>query len=198
MTVDICKESLQDLKEILRNDRFSMTKRFRTLFVLKNINSVESREIIQQAFNTNSNLLKHELAYCLGQMGHLDSLPTLHSILEDSTQHSMVRHEAAEAMGAIGSLSSLDILKKYSGDCCQVVSETCLLAIDSILNKGVEKDGKVVGNDKSALFTSTDPAPGGLTASSTFELETILMDQSKSLYDRYKAMFTLRNRFESI
>jgi deoxyhypusine monooxygenase len=167
------------------------------LFVLKNINSVESRQIIQQAFHTKSNLLKHELAYCLGQMGHTDSLPTLHSILEDSTQHSMVRHEAAEAMGAIGSSSSLDILRKYSSECCQVVSETCLLAIDSILNKVVEKDGKAVGNDK-RLFTSTDPAPGVLTASSTLELETILMDQSKSLYDRYKAMFTLRNRFELI
>lgn len=44
----------------------------------------------------------------------------------------MVRHEAAEALGAIGSLDSLPILEEYLKDECEVVSQTCELAIEKI------------------------------------------------------------------
>lgn len=41
-----------------------------------------------------SALLKHELAYCLGQMQDKRAIPTLTAVLKDREQEVMVRHEA--------------------------------------------------------------------------------------------------------
>ena len=57
------------------------------------------------SFSSESALLRHEIAYVLGQMQNTVALPTLIERLEDGDEHVMVRHEAAEAMGAIGDRS---------------------------------------------------------------------------------------------
>ena len=63
-----------------------------------------------------SALLKHELAYCLGQMLNVTAVPILTSVLEDIAENSMVRHEAAEALGAIALPESIAVLEKYLHD----------------------------------------------------------------------------------
>ena len=50
------------------------------------------------AFADHSALLKHELAYCLGQMKKTSALPTLESVLRDTSEDPMVRHEVKEPM----------------------------------------------------------------------------------------------------
>ena len=47
------------------------------------------------AFQDPSALLKHELAYCLGQMKNATALPILESILADDREDPMVRHEVS-------------------------------------------------------------------------------------------------------
>jgi hypothetical protein len=81
-----------------------------------------------------SPLLKHELAYVLGQLGRPSAIPTLESVLVNSqNQHcSMVRHEAAEALGALSSESSLPLLRKYFDDPAREVRETCEIAVGKI------------------------------------------------------------------
>lgn len=49
---------------------------------------------IGKAFADKSALLKHELAYCLGQMQDRRAIPTLTAVLKDREQEAMVRHEA--------------------------------------------------------------------------------------------------------
>jgi deoxyhypusine monooxygenase len=56
----------------------------------------------------------------------------LKKVLGTMDEDPMVRHEAAEALGAIGSLDSLPILEEYLKDECEVVSQTCELAIEKI------------------------------------------------------------------
>lgn len=51
-------------------------------------------EWIGKAFADQSALLKHELAYCLGQMQDTRAIPTLTAVLRDREQEAMVRHEA--------------------------------------------------------------------------------------------------------
>lgn len=51
-------------------------------------------EWISKAFADQSALLKHELAYCLGQMQDTRAIPTLTAVLKDREQEVMVRHEA--------------------------------------------------------------------------------------------------------
>lgn len=103
-------------------------------------------------FQDESALLKHELAYCLGQMKHKSALSVLESVLNNKAEDPMVRHEvsydlafislcvipilfarqAAEAIGAISSESSLPVLQKYLNDPERTVRETCEIAIDKI------------------------------------------------------------------
>jgi deoxyhypusine monooxygenase len=45
------------------------------------------------ALKDDSELLKHELAYCLGQIGSPRANETLSNVLEDLSEHEMVRHE---------------------------------------------------------------------------------------------------------
>ena len=79
---------------------------------------------------SNSALLRHEIAYVLGQMQNTVALPTLVVCFGDDQEHVMVRHEAAEAMGAIGDHSILPILEKFSHDPLPEVAESCIVALD--------------------------------------------------------------------
>ncbi|KAI8852000.1 armadillo-type protein [Chytridium lagenaria] len=177
--------------------RVPLQSRFRALFALKNINDQRSIDIICKAFVDQSALLKHELAYVLGQMKNPYAIPQLIGVLGDTAQDPMVRHEAAEALGAIGDESSLETLKKYLNDPeeCRVVKETCEIAIDKIqFESSKQKD---VGVDKSlcSVYNSIDPAPPMPQQSRKVEdLEQVLLDESLPLFERYRAMFALRNR----
>lgn len=81
-------------------------------------------------FVASSALLRHEIAYVLGQMQNNVALPSLIERLEDAEEHVMVRHEAAEAMGAIGDVSIVPVLKKHAHDPLPEVSESCDVALD--------------------------------------------------------------------
>jgi len=149
-------------------------------------------------------LLGHELAYCLGQIGSSLALPTLQAVLvdKDHIYHPMVRHEAAEAMGAISDLSSLEILKRYrdAPEECLAVKETCEIAVAKIEYDHLEQSGGGGKIDRSK-YDSIDPAPPlsmHLTATSPTTLSipllrSTLLDSSLSLFQRYRAMFALRN-----
>lgn len=72
-----------------------------------------SLQAICRGLAEQSALLRHELAYVLGQLQDPLALPKLSAILDDEAEDAMVRHEAAEAIGAIGLEESLPILRKY-------------------------------------------------------------------------------------
>nr|MBE5726542.1 nero [Cucujiformia] len=128
--------------------------------------------------------------YCFGQMQDEKALDILISVLDDKNQEPMVRHEAAEALGAIGSDEALECLKKYKDDKVIEVAETCQLALERInWLKNSEEDNK--GLSKS-LYNSVDPAPPS-SITNIEELKRILLDEKASLFNRYRAMFALRN-----
>lgn len=85
--------------------------------------------VFLSGFTDPSALLKHELAYVLGQIGRPSAIPHLEAVLIDADNFhgEMVRHEAAEALGALSSLPSLDLLKKYLDDESRSVRETSTL-----------------------------------------------------------------------
>lgn len=60
------------------------------------LSGADAIEWISKAFKDDSALLKHELAYCLGQMQDKQAIPTLSAVLKDAEQEPMVRHEAGE------------------------------------------------------------------------------------------------------
>lgn len=142
-------------------------------------------------------LMRHELAYILGQMRNRDACPFLTSILEDESDDILVRHESAEALGAIGHSSSIAVLEKYSKHPASEISETCQIALE-LINWKVQQEAleESKGNhctNQRGLYLSVDPAPPLTEALSIADLQKNLLDPSLSLFHRYRAMFSLRD-----
>lgn len=169
-----------------------LTNRFRALFTLRNLGGHEAIDYISKCFDDPSALLKHELAYCLGQMQDEYAIPYLIRVLKDKKQETMVRHEAGEALGAIGSPEVLNVLREYSSDPQIEVAETCQLALQRIewLNEKSSQESKNLSTNP---YKSIDPAPPSQTED-TETLKNILLDESRPLFERYRAMFSLRNK----
>jgi HEAT repeat protein len=134
--------TVTSLRKTLVTENLPLALRFRALFSLKhlasldlpNAQSVPAIEAIAAAFNSSSALLKHELAYCLGQSKKLEAAPFLSKVLKDRQEDAMVRHESAEALGALGDVDSLELLKTFRDDTSdeEVVRETCEIAVARI------------------------------------------------------------------
>lgn len=185
----IIDERVENVGRILNDSNRPMKERFRALFTLKNIKGPIAIKCIEQAFGDDSDLLKHELAYCLGQMKDTRAIPVLTKVLEDVNQAPMVRHEAGEALGAIGCPSVIELLEKYSKDPVIEVAETCQIALDRV--KWEQEKEKIEDNNP---YASVDPSPPMVDKKkSVSELQKILMDENDTLFNRYRAMFSLRN-----
>jgi len=180
-------EQIDSVGKLLINTERPLKERFRALFTLKNIGGQLAIDWIAKAFDDKSALLKHEVAYCLGQLQDPAAIPILVCVLENSEREAIVRHEAAEALGAIGDKEVLSVLEKFSNDPVPEVSETCKMAVDRM--KWLSEGGK---NERS-MFNSVDPAPP-LEEKSIAELKQILLDESLPMFERYRAMFSLRDK----
>ena len=124
------ESNITNLSNTLSDENEKMFQRMRALFALRNIGGHESVDALTNAFNSESALLKHEIAYVLGQMQDPHAVPSLIDRLSDATEDVMVRHEAAEALGAIGDMIAIDTLRKFQDDSEVVVAESCEVAID--------------------------------------------------------------------
>jgi hypothetical protein len=130
------------LRQVLTSESSPLAARFRALFSLKHLaalspptdQSQPALEAIAAALVSPSALLKHELAYCLGQSGKSEAVRFLEACVEDRAEDDMCRHEAAEALGALGFDGSLELLKARRDDKeeVQVVRETAELAVERI------------------------------------------------------------------
>ncbi|KAG7228795.1 hypothetical protein INR49_008573 [Caranx melampygus] len=155
-------EQVASIGQILVDPGINLTRRFRALFTLKNLGGAEAIEWISKAFSDESALLKHELAYCLGQMQDRQAIPTLTAVLKDTQQEPMV-------------------------------AETCQLAVrrlEWLQSRGDKhlEDGSTDNNP----YCSVDPAPPAVSKSVS-ELRSDLLNESLPLFERYRAMFALRN-----
>lgn len=186
---NISDKEITAIGDVLNDENRPLKERFRALFTLKNIGGALAIEQIRKTFKDKSALLKHELAYCLGQMQDPLAIPILIDVLKDDMQDTMVRHEAGEALGAIGNVSVIPILEEYSNNSIPEIAETCELAMNRL--KWLQSNDQ----EKNLLrspYMSIDPAPPA-EISDISVLKKTLLDENKSLFDRYRAMFTLRN-----
>eukprot|EP01117_Protostelium_nocturnum_P017208 TRINITY_DN6973_c0_g1_i2.p1 TRINITY_DN6973_c0_g1~~TRINITY_DN6973_c0_g1_i2.p1 ORF type:complete len:352 (-),score=140.17 TRINITY_DN6973_c0_g1_i2:101-1060(-) len=205
-----------ELKNKIMDENEQMEKRNRCLFTLCAFKTNESVDALAECLksSTCSELLKHEIAYVLGQMKNSHAISALNDALSDLSEAVIVRHEAAEALGAIGRSESIDFLSKFLNDSSVEVSETCQIAIDRIkyfqskkekknLNEkegesSKESEGNTKGEDEdeentSKLFHSVDPAPSFPQLNQIKELKEMMMDTSLSHFERYRALFALRD-----
>nr|XP_006825683.1 PREDICTED: deoxyhypusine hydroxylase-like [Saccoglossus kowalevskii] len=180
--------TVEKVQQILYNKELSMRERFRGMPSLRDLGGKEVIDSLLTCLDDPSALLKHEAVFCIGQIQDPYVIPYLINVLEDTSQEQIVRHEAAEALGAIGSNEVLYILEKYRFDPVIEIAETCQLALAIInwlnSNKHIQVENSYKG---------VDPA----SASDDDNVESLkgtLLDESLAFFDRYRAMFALRNK----
>lgn len=181
--------AIENIGRVLNDPERPMKERFRALFTLRNLGGETAIKCINNCFKDESVLLKHELAYCLGQMQDKRAIPFLRDVLEDKNQDPIVRHEAGEALGAIGDPDLQLLLQKYQNDPAVEVAETCQIALQRL--KWIE-DKSSKKDLSQSRYASVDPAPPSEELN-VGKLKEIMMDENKLLFDRYRAMFSLRN-----
>ena len=200
------EDDIPALRSVLVDESTPLAKRFRALFSLKHHaalqpptpQTVPAIDAIAAAFPSPSALLKHELAYCLGQSRNPAATKYLRKVLEDRGEDAMCRHEAAEALGALGDQGSLVLLKERRDDKEEVVvvRETCELAVERIeWEHGTQRHSE---SCKESDFSSIDPAPPTPLQQQQKDpdipaLKFKLMDPKLPLFERYRAMFALRD-----
>ncbi|CAG8055292.1 unnamed protein product [Penicillium olsonii] len=197
-------DTVPALRKVVTSESEPLARRFRALFSLKHLaclqppteQSLPAIEAIAAGFASPSALLKHELAYCLGQTKNIESVPYLKHVVNDTEEDAMCRHEAAEALGALGYEDSLDLLKRLRDDAKEldIIRETCDIAVDRIIWENSE--AKKAEQLKPSDFGSIDPAPPMPLQSSEPcipDLEQTLLDTKLPLFQRYRAMFGLRD-----
>jgi deoxyhypusine monooxygenase len=168
---------------IISNGEMPIAKRMRALFYLRNIETAESAKSIARGLGSASVLLKHEVAYVLGQMCVPETVDILMGVLADEEENEIVRHEAGEALGNYpASERIMAVLKRYSMDGSRPVAETCQIALEKM------KEGRA---DVLSVFGSRDPA---FPFEGSFgEARRVLLDRAEPLYRRYQAMFYMRD-----
>ena len=198
--------SLAELAASIEDETAPIAKRMRSCFLLKQLHTPEAIALLARGLHSPSILLGHECAYCLGQLQDRLALPYLTASLQDPKQHPIVRHECAEALANIDADESLALLEHYCDDPSVEVAETCNIAADKMRearkNRAAKQQPQHTAHsaqsdeaDCASLvskYASVDPAPP-LSSHSVPSLLARLTDSSLSMYDRYRAMFALRN-----
>jgi deoxyhypusine monooxygenase len=195
--------SLESLAATLVDAKSPLALRFRALFSLKALGAqgdVKAIDAIAAGFSDDSELLKHELAYVLGQTRQEAAIAHLTRVLEDMQQQPMVRHEAAEALGAIGDDRSLPVLEQYERtDPLEIVRQTCELAIERIKWARTQATEETPESLQQSAYSSVDPAPPSVARAGqdakqeVAALKAELNNTRLTLFNRYRAMFRLRD-----
>eukprot|EP00924_Labyrinthula_sp_SR-Ha-C_P005657 augustus_masked-scaffold_14-processed-gene-1.41-mRNA-1 protein AED:0.24 eAED:0.24 QI:0/-1/0/1/-1/1/1/0/308 len=179
----------------------NVNERMQALFELRN--DQNNRKVIEDALINGlckSVLYRHEVAFVLGQMGLIESVPLLEKVLRDTTDNAVVRHESAEAIAAIITKNyreedknfekALALFKEYKEDVKSEVSETCKIAEQQLLKLKTMSREEIEN-----AFNTIDPAVplDEIESKENRSLEEALNDETSDLFRRYQVLFTLRN-----
>lgn len=143
-TMEGASTTVQTLRKVIVSESEPLARRFRALFSLKYLACLQPatddtfpaiEAIAAALLSSKSELLKHELAYCLGQTRNKDAVSYLQDAVKNREEDAMCRHEAAEALGALGFDDSLELLKAIRDDEgeLEIMRETCDIAVDRIM-----------------------------------------------------------------
>mmetsp|Transcript_64884 Transcript_64884/g.154951 ORF Transcript_64884/g.154951 Transcript_64884/m.154951 type:complete len:324 (+) Transcript_64884:66-1037(+) len=194
--------SWPEIKSLLTQDELSpITARYRALMESRRTapSTQEAVAVLSAALEvqTQSILLRHEIAYVLGQIGDKAATGILRTLAASTAEDEIVRHEAAEAVAAICAKDAIDELALYSEgiDTPSLLRDTCELAVHQLRASSSEDGSQKRVAVCACQYQTIDPAEGkdGATEEDVPSAVLSLCDASKPLVERYQAMFTLRN-----
>ncbi|XP_031482959.1 deoxyhypusine hydroxylase-B-like isoform X1 [Nymphaea colorata] len=124
--------SVVQLREVILNEKEGIYERYAALFALRNHGGEEAICAIIASLGARSALLRHEVAYVLGQLQDKAASIALSEVLKNIKEHPMVRHEAAEALGSIADHDSVALLEEFTRDPEPIVSQSCEVALSML------------------------------------------------------------------
>jgi deoxyhypusine monooxygenase len=179
---------VQNLHSKLSREDISLPEKYRVLFSLRNCANASALPALLVGLKDPSALFRHDVAFAIGQRQDKDGVEALVRVLDNAEEDPMVRHEAAEALGAIGTEECLQPLRRHESDHVREVAETCLLARQRVQFMAAQEH-----HPNGSNYMSVDPTPPFDDDKSANELHDVLMNEGSDLFDRYRALFSLRN-----
>jgi deoxyhypusine monooxygenase len=84
------ESDVKKLQLILNDQKLTLFDRYRAMFKLRDIGSEEAIQALVSGFADESPVLRHEIAYVMGQIQHPAAIPALKKVLAEMEEHSMV------------------------------------------------------------------------------------------------------------
>ena len=195
------EEKAEQFLETIIDKKSTVGKKYMAIFELKSLGDHE-RLIKGFEFLSNSELLKHEISYALGQMTYTEkSADFLVKVMKDESEYPVVRHESAEALANFSSSEFLPLFNEYENSQVVELSDTC--SISKIKSETFEKLSSLYGKrfsdtkEPAAPFTSKELEEKlGETITSESILSYIL-NKETILFNKYRSIYFIRDNFSS-
>jgi hypothetical protein len=200
-------DNMQKYVESLADVQAPIAQRVDSLFCLRAFEEVAAIDGLIKAFHIEkkSELLLHEICYCLGQMNrspeHTAKITEFLEMVIRNDYPPIVIHEAVEALGNMNNYDTLALLKKFEqadSPHTEMVRETVELARDLLMWNQETDHGAKEGLDlKKTRVRTNDPAPpynlwGDAKWRDVSLVKGIFLDPAQSAFTRNRALFTLR------
>ena len=133
------ERGVEELEAVALDESINMHDRYEAIFAIRNKGGSVAIDLLSKLLRSSSSaLLKHEVAFVLGQLQNKEATEILVDVLKDPTEHAMVRHEAAEALGSVASQNKeiFSLLEEYCKDDVLAVAQSCEVALDMLKNEG--------------------------------------------------------------
>ncbi|GJP66388.1 hypothetical protein CLOP_g23320 [Closterium sp. NIES-67] len=196
------REVVAELRQRLLDRALPIEQRIRALFSLRNLKGDTPQQALIEAMEDKSVLLAHEAAFALGQMGDVFSVPALTRVLEDPRSRGSRRHRRGLLPPSAPNISCRPCTRG-SGD---VRAGSSAATGHPSCGRGRERGGAEGGGGnrrgkgggggegEGKRFMSVDPAGSAPKNASTEELRKLLLQEDANMYDRYGALFALRDK----
>lgn len=194
--------SIPYCESILADPKSTVKDKYETLFHLKShgSNTAVSALIKSYVHLRNSELLKHELMYILGQINNDMVVDFLIEVLNNHEEAPVVRHEAGEALANYSSHKSriLKELKKFIDSDISVLRSTVRIAITKLTIYGPNNNYQkyLEGNIEPADPFTESELQSYLDQKKVYheDLLCILLDPELDEFIKYKIMYYLRDK----
>lgn len=107
-------KTVQECQDILSSPDAKVWDKYNCLGLLRTIGNDEAATALENSYPHlgTSELCRHDVMYCMGQMRRENSLQFLLDHLRNTSEYPIVRHEAAEALSNFFDITS-DIVSAY-------------------------------------------------------------------------------------
>jgi len=185
-----------------------LVEKYIAIFELRTIADTHAAECLIKAFpyQADSELLKHEIGYALGQIKNPSSVDFLVNVIQDDNEFTIVRHEAAEALAYLNEEKYAELLLKYYDSPIDELRDTCRIGLsrlqdpDAMLSKGAAKYGGTLEPappfKKEAILEILKEKYGvnvdTLNDNLVDYVFKYILDPDTQVYNKYKATYFLR------